>query len=141
MKLRCGMAVLCGAQIAPGGIAKIGGDPQPARVEQPQLIERLGLAGGGKPRPFPERGGVIPALKGRNAPLRVGSWMASPKAVEIDHGSRMASPTPRITPRHMYMKADRVPTWMSAVRVMPGTRRKLSGTDLRLTSVSAMRAL
>ena len=45
-----------------------------------------------------------------------------------DQGSRIASSTLRTTPFSTYMKTERVPTLMSAVRVMPGIRRKLSGT-------------
>ena len=122
-------------------IGKVGEDALPARIELAQPKQRLGITGVGKQRPFSECGGVVPALTGDNTSLSRGLRTAPPETAEIDHGSRIASPTPRITPRQMYMKAERVPTWMSAVRVIPGTSRKPSGTDLRLTSVKAMRAL
>src|SRR5258707_15662295 len=59
----------------------------------------------------------------------------------MDQGSRIASPIPCSAPETMYIRIERVPMWMSPVSVMPGIRRKLSGTLRRSTLVSAMRAL
>ena len=43
-------------------------------------------------------------------------------------GSRIASLLPRTTPFTRYMNSERVPIWMSADNVMPGTRRNPAGT-------------
>ena len=56
-------------------------------------------------------------------------------------GSRIASPIPCNAPETMYIRMERVPMWMSPLSVMPGIRRKPSGTFRRSTLVKAMRAL
>ena len=139
--LRLRVTLLGRAQIAARRIGKVGDNAMSPRIEPAQPEERLGIAGCRKLGPFSERGAVFPALVGGAASLCCGLCVVRPAPPELHHGSRIASPIPRITPRQTYMKAERVPTWISAVKVMPGTRRKLSGTDLRLTSVKAMRAL
>ena len=139
--LRLRVTLLGSAQIALRRIGGIGDDAMSARIELAQPVERLGVAGTGKLGPISERGGIVSALIGRGGSQCHRVRIARPEPPEPDHGSRIASPIPRMIPRQTYMKAERVPTWTSAVRVIPGTKRKLSGTDLRLTSLKAMRAL
>jgi hypothetical protein len=66
---------------------------------------------------------------------------SSVMAARMHQGSRIASPIPCNAPETMYIRMERVPMWMSPASVMPGIRRKPSGTFRRSTLVSAMRAL
>ncbi len=87
------------------------------------------------PRPYPSpAGGGGKGGGGSRGQRRRGQLLHT-------HGSRIASLTLRITPFSTYMKTECDPTLISAVRVMPGTSLKLSGTAWSLTSVNAMRAL
>ena len=135
--LRGGMTRFRRAPIPSGGIGQIGENPMPAGVEQCQPIAGLGISGRCRRGPRFQRRGVILTRVGAGTALKGAPRLAG----KPDHGSRIASLTLRITPLSTYMKTERDPTSMSAVRVMPGTSLKLSGTALSLTSVSAMRAL
>ena len=135
------MAALCGLPIIRGGIGEVRDDPVSVGIEQAQTIRGFRVAARRRGRPLFERSRVVSPLIGLAAALYCRSAAAEPNPREPDHGSRIASLTPRITPRNMYINTERDPTLMSAVKVMPGTSRKLSGTAVSLTSLSAMRAL
>jgi len=55
-------------------------------------------------------------------------FIQDPKHCRQVHGSRMDWPIPRANPLSRYAATERVPMFMSAVKVMPGINRKFSGT-------------
>ena len=134
----------CGRQNAGVGrrIGETGEDAVPAGVEQTQAIRGFRISGRRRAGPFFEGRSVIRALVSVTAALhcRPGPTEAD-FFRQSDHGSRIASLRLRITPLSKYMKTERDPTLMSAISVIPGMRRKLSGIALSLTSVNAIRAL
>jgi hypothetical protein len=74
------------------------------------------------------------SLKGlRRQPVRNTNFLK--KTGHLVYGSRIDSLKPLSIPLSKYMTTDRLPTLMSAVKVIPGMSRKLAGTFLN-TSLS-----
>jgi hypothetical protein len=134
-------------------------DTLSAGVQQTEPILRMrisGFGGGGKPaercrisalsigldaarEPPSGKMAAQPAAQAGEHPFRIRS--RSGIGNPFRHGSRIASSTLRTSPRARYQNNDRVPTWISAVSVMPGSRWKFFGMFLRSSFVIATRAL
>src|SRR3984893_2649139 len=141
LMLSLGVTLRCRPLIAGGSIGEIGQDSVTTGIEQSQAVGRFGISERCRRSPFLECRGVIGTLIRVTSARYFGCGLPGPIFQKPDHGSRMASWTPRITPLNMYIETERDPTLMSAARVMSGTSRKLSGTPCSVRSPSAIRAL
>src|ERR1700730_1907851 len=100
------MALLRGPPIADGRICEVEYDALSARVQQPQLVKGFGISRRSGPRPLLECGRIIRTRIRRPASLHSGIGRASPNVPKPNHGSRIASSIPRITPLSIYMKTE-----------------------------------
>ena len=136
-----GMTRFGGAPIIGRCISETGKNTMPAGVKLSQPISRFRLPCRCCRTPFFERTDIIRPFIGLTSALDCRQRTAEANFRKPDHGSRIASLTPRISPLTIYEKTEREPMLISAVSVIPGTRRKLSGTPVSWTLVSATRAL